>query len=231
MDFPQKFTLLRKTFYSLWNLTKTVLFQGLRQLREQNPETSYQIYFQGDPDYTKYWNEVEKHPDKHTALDIWDGLERISDGQTILHTPHSFLTGAKVTNPKAVPPIKTFGATRIRYNNIIFTENSPLVPLFAKAASKTFENGLYDRISMQWRGGNVVQEAKSWTMLSHGQVAFNFMTLMCLIGYSLVILILECFYFYQLKQRMLSPIIDQWNVIGLTKKENDEGRPGGNGDT
>ena len=63
------------------------------------------IYFQGDPDYSKYWNEVEKHPDKHTALDIWDGLKRLNNENTILHTFKSFLTGAKVTNPKAMPPM------------------------------------------------------------------------------------------------------------------------------
>ena len=102
---------------------------------------SYQIYFQGDPDYSKYWNEVEKHPDKHTALDIWDGLKRLNNENTILHTFKSFLTGAKVTNPKAMPPMKTFGAGRTRYQNIILTKNSPLFPLFAKAATKSFENG------------------------------------------------------------------------------------------
>ena len=100
----------------------------------------------------------------------------------------------------------------------MFTKNSPLVPLFSKATTKTFETGQYDRISMQWRGSDVVQESKSWTVLSHGQVAFNYMLLMCMIGYSLVILILECIYFYQLKQKMLSPIFDQWNALGLTKK-------------
>ena len=126
-----------------------------------------------------------------------------------------------MANPKAMPPIKTFGATRSSYYNIIFTENSPLVPLFAKAATKTFETGQYDRIAMQWRGGDVIQEKKSWTMLSHGQVAFNFLLLMGMIGYALVILILECIYFYQLKERMLSsPIFDQSNALGLTKKEN-----------
>ena len=123
-----------------------------------------------------------------------------------------------MTNPKAMPPIKTFGATRSSYYNLIFTKNSPLVPLFSKATTKTFETGQYDRISMQWRGSDVVQESKSWTVLSHGQVAFNYMLLMCMIGYSLVILILECIYFYQLKQKMLSPIFDQWNALGLTKK-------------
>ena len=125
-----------------------------------------------------------------------------------------------MANPKAMPPIKTFGATRSSYYNIIFTENSPLVPLFTKASTKTFETGQYDRISMQWRGSDVAQEAKSWTVLSHGQVAFNFMVLMSLIGYSLVILILECIYFYQLKQRIMSPIFHQSNTLRMTKKEN-----------
>ena len=121
-------------------------------------------------------------------------------------------------NPKAMPPIKTFGATRSSYYNVIFTKNSPLVPLFSKAATKTFETGQYDKISLQWQGGDVVQEAKGWTVLSHGQVAFNYMILMGMIGYSLVILILECIYFYQLKKRMLSPIFDQWNALRLAKE-------------
>ena len=69
-------------------------------------------------------------------------------------------------------------------------------PLFSKAATKTFETGQYDRISFKWRGSHVVQEAKSWSVLSHGQVAFNYMLLIGMIGYSLVILILECIYFY-----------------------------------
>ena len=132
-----------------------------------------------------------------------------------------------MANPKAMPSIKTFGATRSSYYNIIFTENSPLVPLFAKAATKTFETGQYDRIAMQWRGGDVIQEKKSWTMLSHGQVAFNFVLLMGMIGYALVILILECIYFYQLKERMLSPMFDQSNALGLTKLDPSPSDPAG----
>ena len=119
-----------------------------------------------------------------------------------------------MTNPKAMPPIKTFGKTRSSYYTIIFTENSPLIPLFFKAATKTFESGKYDRISNKWRGSDIVQEENGWSVLSHGQVVFNWILLMCMMGYSLVILILECIYSYQLKQRILTPIFfDQRNVV------------------
>ena len=117
-------------------------------------------------------------------------------------------------NPKAIPPIKTFGKTRSSYYNIIFTKNSPLIPLFLKAATKTFESGKYDRISVKWRGSGIIQEGNRWSVLSHGQVVFNWILLMCMMGYSLVILILECIYSYQLKQRILTPIFfDQRNVV------------------
>ena len=143
------------------------------------------------------------------------------DGQTILHAMYSAITGSQVMNPKAIPPIKTFGKTRSSYYNIIFTKNSPLIPLFLKAATKTFESGKYDRISIKWKGRDIIQEGNRWSVLSHGQVVFNWILLMCMMGYSLVILILECIYSYRLKQRILTPIFfDQRNVVvRLTKEE------------
>ena len=83
------------------------------------------------------------------------GLEQLSDGQTVLHTLNSMLRGIKNSDPKAVPQIKTFGAEKSSFYNLIFAENSPLVPLFNQAVVSMFQNGQYERTDLKWKGAEI----------------------------------------------------------------------------
>ena len=83
------------------------------------------------------------------------GLEQLLDGQTVMHTLNSMLRGINNEDPKAVPAIKTFGAAKSSYFNMIFAENSPLVPLFNQAVITMFQNGQYERTDLKWKGAQI----------------------------------------------------------------------------
>ena len=113
------------------------------------------LFFKGDPYFVKYWNAVEENKEKHVMSGIQAGFEELKKGQTVLHALSAILRGANKADPKSVPPIKTFGAKKSTYFNMLFTENSPLVPVFMKAVTKTFETGQYDRIAVKWQGADI----------------------------------------------------------------------------
>ena len=73
---------------------------------------------------------MESNPEKHVASGIKAGFEELEKGQTVLHSLGSILKGANNEDPKSVPNIKTFGATKSKYFTMLFTENSPLVHIF-----------------------------------------------------------------------------------------------------
>ena len=91
----------------------------------------------------------------------------------------SILRGANKANPKSVPTIKTFGSFKSKYFTMIFTENSPLVPMFYQATIQAFESGAYDRLSLNWQGGPIKPVgAVDLLILTPGQV-FLIFGIMC----------------------------------------------------
>ena len=86
---------------------------------------------------------------------IMAGFEELKKGQTVLHALNSILRGANNESPKSVPQIKTFGAAKSSYFNMIFAENSPLVPLFNQAVITMFQNGQYERTDLKWKGAQI----------------------------------------------------------------------------
>ena len=110
---------------------------------------------------------------------------------------------------------------------MLFTENSPLVPLFTKAVTKTFETGQYDRIAVKWQGADIKSlGAVDLMILSPGQVFLIFGVLMALLTCSIICLSLECIYFYGWKKKMLlwKSFIEVKNKkeYAVNKKEVDE---------
>ena len=83
------------------------------------------------------------------------GFEELKKGQTVMHTLNSMLRGINNEDPKAVPQIKTFGAEKSSFYNLIFAENSPLVPLFNQAVVSMFQNGQYERTDLKWKGAEI----------------------------------------------------------------------------
>jgi len=85
------------------------------------------------------------------------------------------LRGIKNSDPKAVPQIKTFGAEKSSFYNLIFAENSPLVPLFNQAVVSMFQNGQYERTDLKWKGAEIRGSgAVDLLILTPGQVFLIF---------------------------------------------------------
>ena len=112
---------------------------------------------QGDPDYKKYWDAVEAPGgrEKHAMSGVKEGFGELLKGQTVMHALNSMLRGINLEDPKSVPDIKTFGAEKSSFYNMIFAENSPLVPLFNQAVISMFENGQYERTDLKWKGAEI----------------------------------------------------------------------------
>ena len=154
------------------------------------------ILFQGDVDYIKIQEAIESNPGEYTYSNLNDGFEKLKEAKTVMYEFLSFVRSAYKSNPKTLPNVKLFGAGKDRYFGPVCTRNSPLFPMFKKAAAKTLENGIYKTSSLKWVGREIKSQGAVDTMvLSIGQmfIVFLFMALFSIV--SLFILFLECLYF------------------------------------
>ena len=127
-----------------------------------------------------------------------NGLELIKNDRTILHTTDAKIRAANQRNPSTFPYVKTLSAATTSFSNLIFTKNSPLVPVFSKASLKTFEQGQNKRITSSWQGQEISALSKNSVdtmILTSGQVFLIFGVLMLSLMSSLVCLILEIIFF------------------------------------
>ena len=119
----------------------------------------------------KLW---EENPDKYFVKSMENGLELIKNDRTILHTTDAKIRAANQRNPSTFPYIKTIsGQATTSFSNLIFTKNSPLVPVFSKASIKTFEQGQYERIASSWQGQEISALSKNSVdtmILTSGQI-------------------------------------------------------------
>ena len=107
----------------------------------------------------------------------------------------SFVRSTYKANPNTVPSVKIFGAGKDAYFGPLFTRNSPLIPMFKKAAAKTLENGVYKRSSFRWVGSEMKSEVAVDTMvLSVGQTFIAFVFIVLFVFLSLITLFMECLY-------------------------------------
>ena len=139
---------------------------------------------------------VESNPDEYLYSDIYDGLQRLEEANTVTYAMESALLAVNKADPKSISNLKTFGKGKYEYWGLLFTLNSPLLPMFRKATQKTFEYGIYKRSTSKWMGGEIKSQGAVDTMvLSIGQmfIVFLFMALFSIV--SLFILFLECLYF------------------------------------
>ena len=171
-------------------------------------ENQIVFYFEkGDQDYVKYWNEVEMNREDHIYSNIEDGFKKLKKGgQVVMHANDAMVKGAHKSNPYSTPNIKTFGSSKSSYYNLIFTENSPLLPMFKKAAITSFEKGQYDRISLKWQGDQIISNDKRDMVLSSGQVFMNFIFLMSVLFVCFGCLLLEIFCFHTIDKNFESKL-------------------------
>ena len=111
---------------------------------------------------------------------------------TVTYVMESNLRAVNKADPKSLPNIKTFGEGKYEYWGLLFTRNSPLLPMFRKATPKTFENGIYKKSSIKWLGGEIKSQAAGETMvLSMGQTFIAFIFIVLFVFLSLFTLSLE----------------------------------------
>ena len=88
-----------------------------------------------------------------------------------------------------------FGTSKNQYWGLLVSRNSPLIPMFKQAASKTLENGVYKKISFEWQGDQINTQAAVDTMvLSIGQMFIAFVFMAVFFFLSFFTLCLECAY-------------------------------------
>ena len=151
--------------------------------------------FQGDADYIKFWNHVQQEGgyEKHTMASLTAAIKEIKKGQTVFLTNDSQLRGKYKENPKSFPTIKTFGTAKSIYKSLMFTKNSPLLPMFRRAVTQLIESGQYSRIDLKWKGYKIPEEGAAETMiLTAGQAFLVFAFLLFFFGTSLILLSIEC---------------------------------------
>ena len=183
----------------------TLKFESIKDVLKAIPSwtllfiTGNEVFFespasQGDLDYMNYVKLWEKDPERFNVKTIERGLELIKNDQTILLTSDAMLRGAHRRNPTSFPNVKTFAASSTSFSYLIFTKNSPLVPVFSKASMKSFERGQYERVSEYWQGQEISASSKNsmdTMVLTIGQVFLIFGVLMLSLLSSLVCLVLE----------------------------------------
>ena len=135
---------------------------------------------------------MSQNPYLYEVQSIEEGLKKLSEPRTIFHVVGGMLKGYYKENHKTFPELTIFGATKMKFTNLIFTKNSPLKPIFQKALAKTFERGQHERLVLEWEGRNVPSRQGSETMiLSAGQVFLIFGILSLAMLASLICLVLE----------------------------------------
>ena len=138
---------------------------------------------------------IEINPDEYLYSNTNEGFEKLKEGKIVMQEFLSFVRSTYKANPNTVPSVKIFGAGKDTYFGPLFTRNSPLIPMFKKAAAKTLENGVYKRSSFKWVGSEMKSEEAVDTMvLSIGQTFIAFVFIVLFVFLSLITLFLECLY-------------------------------------
>jgi hypothetical protein len=98
-----------------------------------------------DPDYANYWARVLANPDEYKYKSVKEGLDMIAESQTVMKIDDGILRGYINANPFHMQRINVFSTVPFRAHSVIFPHNSPLKPIFTKAATIIRENGLQGR--------------------------------------------------------------------------------------
>ena len=153
------------------------------------------IQLQGDVDYVKIKEALDTNPEEYLYSNMKDGFQRLKVPKTIMCELRSAIRATYKNKPKTVPDMKIFWSGKDQHFGTLCTRNSPLIPIFRKAAAKTLENGLYSRSSSKWVGGAIKSKGAADTMiLSIGQMFIAFLFIFLFVIVSLFSLFLECLY-------------------------------------
>jgi len=134
----------------------TAPFETMRQVMRAYPDwklqlqPGMQVHFiyqaeDGDPDYAKFWDRVNRLPEEtfYALQEQTDGLQRMRDDFLVVLCEEASLRGFMNTNPAALEGLEVFDKTKKEYFNIIVTNNSPLGPVLKHGAGLLLEKGMY----------------------------------------------------------------------------------------
>jgi hypothetical protein len=130
-------------FNSIYDVMKA--HQDWKLVFGDEEEASIVLYAEIDPDYAKYWALVQANPDEYKYKSVKEGLDMISESQTVMKIDASILRGYINANPFHMQRINVFATVTFKPSCLIFPHNSPLKPIFTKAAISIQEKGLQGR--------------------------------------------------------------------------------------
>ena len=138
-----------------------------------------------------------KSPSEYKFSNFKDGYKRLKQGKVVMRVEEGSLRYSNNEDPKSTPNIKMFGIEKYRYPGNLFTKNSPLVPIFKKAATNAFGKGYYTKIVAKWMGGKIKSQRQTETMvLSIGQMFLSFIFIVSSLLISFICFTIECCYFW-----------------------------------
>ena len=110
---------------------------------------------QGDPDFIEYWTRDQADPTETRVGSIKEGLDRIAKEQEVFFIDDGQLKGWLRANPFHVQRLDIFGHELPTYDSLLFSHNSPLVPMF-RAATFTFrQQGTENALIKRWFGEDI----------------------------------------------------------------------------
>ena len=128
----------------------------------------------------------------------------LENDKTVLHAQLGVMKGFLKQNPKRSKHLRTF-VDKIEYECMLFNKNSPLTPVFAKATTESFEEGIYEFNLNKWVGSDLkYTESLNADVMGIGQIFMIFLFLTAMLTCSLACLIFECMYFYVMKKKLLA---------------------------
>ena len=140
----------------------------------------YDVYFavpaeQGDPDYVKFWERVQKKREETVYNGVGEGLTALKEGQAVIHISERMLKRYFLERPYIQQPIKVFAKGKPEFKTIIVTLNSPLKPIFEFGIRSLMQGGSSDRVLSKWEGPELVEVPVETMVLNFGQVILGFM--------------------------------------------------------
>ena len=149
----------------------------------------------GDKDYTKFWNRLQKYPKQTIFNSIDEGYNNIVEDQIMAHLNERDLRYYMKNNPTKPKPKTIPVVPKSFIENMIVTENSPLGPMLRFGCESLIERGVIDILQRKWTGESTSslrqRENASSKILSIGQLLMVFVLLIVGITISFIIFIAE----------------------------------------
>ena len=160
---------------------------------------------------------MEENRENHIYSNIEDAFLKLQKGQVVMHAIDAMAKAAHKSDPHSTPNVKIFGSSKSSYYNLIFTEKSPLLPMFKKAAIITFETGKYDIISKRWQGGEIKSTDEMDMALGMSDF-MNFVFLVFVFFICSTCLLLEIFCFHTFNKTFICKVNFQKGKLQIKHK-------------